>query len=431
MEQKEEELKKLTVEGKPISLSARNQAKKSNGTSSSLNGVDSGNDHNYCSDSVDNSTLTSPSTGRRAFPYSADDLKRIEYQQMLLKSASEKQMSRLMTHRQDETSSECSNTTSTSNTARVEERKKEILKRFGLSQTLLSKKPPHAPVSVSSVLNSDDKHTVSSSADSGFSSATSHIKQKQPINLEEEPEKLTRRLSKQNLPQQQQQQQNDDDLLAYLSTSNVDRDELLRRLSNGSGSSFISSENTSSRLNEQQLSRLFGLEFFESPDVRDLSVEKLIGWKLNQQQIQNETSLMSSNDTLFDGEDVNNSDEHDDSRDLIVSLLNSRQNVKLNEQQTVDLKRQFIQEQLDVVRKKKDQLQQSTQQQQQLQQRPVTLKCKGLIGELNLHELSTIKEVDTPISERNLKLNTNKQINVNIYFLFCFHFSVNSEYFNS
>ncbi len=171
LEKKEEDLKK-SVEEKPISINVRNQIRKPNSNShcggvSSSTGIDSGNDHNYCSDSVDNSTLTSPSTGRRAFSIttnqqnacSADDLKRIEYQQMLLKSASEKQMNKLL-HKHDETSSECSNTTSTSNT-RIEERKKEILKRFGLSQTLLSKKPPHAPVSVSSVLNNDDKHTVS------------------------------------------------------------------------------------------------------------------------------------------------------------------------------------------------------------------------------------------------------------------------------
>ena len=266
-----------------------------------------------------------------------------------------------------------------------------------------------------------------SSADSGFSSSLSNtnkaLSNKQPINLE--VERLNNQINQTRLAKQQQQlqqyqqfqhpqrpqQQNDDDLLAYLSTSNIDKDELLRRLSSGSASSFLSSENTSSRLNEQQLSRLFGLEFFESPDVRDLSVEKLIGWKLGQQQIQNETSLVSSNDTLYDGDDVNNSGDHDDSRDLIVSLLNSRQTTaKLNEQQAVDLKRQFIQEQLDVVRKKKDQLQQSSQ-----QQRPLALKSKGLIGEINLHELSTIKEVDTPKSERNLKLNTNKQTtNVNI-----------------
>ena len=249
---------------------------------------------------------------------------------------------------------------------------------------------------------------------------------KQPINLE--VEKLNNQINQARVAKQQQQktqQQNDDDLLAYLSTSNIDKEELLRRLSNGSASSFLSSENTSSRLNEQQLSRLFGLEFFESPDVRDLSVEKLIGWKLNQQQIQNETSLVSSNDTLNDGDEVNNSDDHEDSRDLIVSLLNSRQKASLNEQQAVDLKKQFIQEQLEVVRKKKDQLQQSTQ-----PSRPIALKSKCLIGEMNLHELSTIKEVDTPISERNLKLSsTNKQItNVNnsqIRIFFSNSFTVN------
>lgn len=35
---------------------------------------------------------------------------------------------------------------------------------------------------------------------------------------------------------------------------------------------------------------------------------------------------------------------------------------------------------------------------------PVTAKSSRFVPDLNLHELSTIKEVDTPMSERNLKL---------------------------
>ena len=52
-------------------------------------GIDSGNDHNYCSDT---SAMTSPpTTGRQSTnQMSADDLKRVEYQQMILKMMNEK-----------------------------------------------------------------------------------------------------------------------------------------------------------------------------------------------------------------------------------------------------------------------------------------------------------------------------------------------------
>jgi len=74
---------------------------------------------------------------------------------------------------------------------------------------------------------------------------------KQPINLE--VEKLNNQINQARVAKQQQQktqQQNDDDLLAYLSTSNIDKEELLRRLSNGSASSFLSSETADTERNK-------------------------------------------------------------------------------------------------------------------------------------------------------------------------------------
>jgi hypothetical protein len=353
LKRKELELKQEELEKRLQLLKEQEQAIKAAAAlttaTSSSSCIDSGNDHNYHTDSVDNnSTLASNS----------DDLKRIEYQQMILKSASEKQMkSNLLKSSDIETSSECSTSYAASTNIRIEERKKEILKRFGINQSLLTNKKPPVPPAV----------TAYSSADSGVSSLSTNTTTKTNKKQSLEVEHL-------------KQQQNDQDLLAYLSTSNLDKDDLLRRLSSGS-------------LNMSEKC-LFGLEFFESPEIRDVSVEKLIGWKLNQKSL---------DDTLNDGDTTTNTtsssssnNSHEDSQDLIVSLLNSRN--KVNDQKTVDLKRQLIQDQLDIVRKKKDQL------------TKMDPRIKSINN--NLHELSTIKEVDTPISERNLKLNQNKYIDI-------------------
>ena len=155
--------------------------------------------------------------------------------------------------------------------------------------------------------------------------------------------------------------------------------------------------------------------------------------------------------TERDAVEDDDEDDDEDSRTLIMSLLNSRQNKQAAPNQgstlstankattkeltLIDLKRQFIQGQLEAVRKQKEKLQiqtmQASQQQPQLQsaQRafshsilapnqvyhmPPPVKVHKLMPNTNLHELSTIKEVDTPKSERNLKIN-NKNVN-NILF---------------
>ena len=288
-------------------------------------------------------------------------------------------------------------------------------------------------------------------------------------------------------------------MVDYLS-GHINEEEYKKRLSSSSGlSSSMSTSNYSLKLQEQQQQQQkpaqhgFGLDFFDSNnsnDVRDASLEKLIG--LASQQTQQEklssrsetkSSSMfskkvsisirsgSSNDTSNDEDDVecsstttnsdatlskcgeeendtvNNSTDDEDSQALIMSLLSSRQskivpmaagkesNAKTasKEMSFIDMKRQFIQGQLEAVRKQKEKLQiqnvQMNQQQQQQQQTqraafshnvlgssqvyhmPPPTKVHKLIGSANLHELSTIKEVDTPKSERNLKLN-NKNVRI-------------------
>lgn len=108
--------------------------------------------------------------------------------------------------------------------------------------------------------------------------------------------------------------------------------------------------------------------------------------------------------------------EDEDSQALILSLLNCR---KEKNQESQEQKRKFIQEQLEMVRKQREQLKvQQTQNSQLITNGVIGIRSTRTSG-INLHELSTIKEVDTPKSERNLKLNqsvTNNRIsNVGIY----------------
>lgn len=124
--------------------------------------------------------------------------------------------------------------------------------------------------------------------------------------------------------------------------------------------------------------------------------------------------------------------EDEDSQSLILSLLNCR---KEKNQESQEQKRQFIQEQLEIVHKQREELKaQQTQNSQLITNGVIGIRSARTIG-INLHELSTIKEVDTPKSERNLKLNqnvTNNRIsNVGIYLFhlvrsqFLFSFNAN------
>lgn len=113
-----------------------------------------------------------------------------------------------------------------------------------------------------------------------------------------------------------------------------------------------------------------------------------------------------------------------------MSLLNSHKNASINDQglsasNSADWKRQFIQDQLEVVRKQKEQL---LKQQTNNTSHQANRSARHSSG-VNLHELSTIKEVDTPKSERNLKLNSSANANRNSNVIFFFRYYYFCPYF--
>lgn len=284
---------------------------------------------------------------------------------------------------------------------------------------------------------------------------------KKPINLAVEQlnnEIMIKQQQMQRHLQTQTLSQSKSEFLNYLK-GDINEDEYKRRLSLISNSSSLSN----SLLTNEQFSKLIGLEFYDSnnmTDARDSSLEKLIGMSMQNQQRLTEQqqdqkskssglftktdSNSSKNDTLNDQEhdsfhdifsdstgkeeDDDEDDEDEDSQALIMALLNNRnfkqtQNNKLN---PIDLKRQFIQEQLEIVRRQKDQLEQqesrafSSSACSNTNHLPPPVKMNKFVNEFSMHELSTIKEVDTPKSERNLKLtNSNmpsrQQFNVIVY----------------
>jgi len=82
------EEKEAEIEKKSVSEGVKKCEEKSSGGRGALTskitlsgGIDSGNDHNYCSS--DTSNLTTPPATARA--QSQEDLKRIEYQEMILR----------------------------------------------------------------------------------------------------------------------------------------------------------------------------------------------------------------------------------------------------------------------------------------------------------------------------------------------------------
>ena len=217
---------------------------------------------------------------------------------------------------------------------------------------------------------------------------------------------------------------------------------LKRRLSSASASSSSTSSAAAAACFSQTLDprnhRQLGLELYDSAanlsDLREPSIEKLIGYAvatqktpppLQQQQAFSKLlhELSDSDNTLHDQDELaieettasaapNNADdeldedEDEDSQALIMSLLKSSSAASKQQQQQAvnvyELKRQFVQEQLEAVRKQKEQL--ILQQQHQLM--PPPIKPSKVDGH-QVHELSTIKEVDTPMSERNLKSSAN------------------------
>lgn len=100
-QQKDLEKKLKDLEEKEAKLKQNNNgAPVTCGVNSNLNtkitssgGIDSGNDHNYCSS--DASVLTSPPTTGRKASVSEEDRKRIEYQKMILQTMNDKKSKHL------------------------------------------------------------------------------------------------------------------------------------------------------------------------------------------------------------------------------------------------------------------------------------------------------------------------------------------------
>ncbi|CAF0887195.1 unnamed protein product [Brachionus calyciflorus] len=359
-----------------------------------------------------------------------EDLKRIEYQKRLLT---------LTSNKKDEKSED----NDRQFVKLIEDRKKEIQKKFGIEiqsssssslntihdANLIKAKRPVA------ILQTDDKNTIYS-GDSGFISSSNNYNMnlrnqqlKKPINLavEQLNKEIMNAASRPNALQNE---------ILNLLNGDINEEECKRRLS------LIS--NQSDSFTNEQISKLFGLEFYDSnnySEIRDLSIEKIIGWTLQQQQqilkseqdskskssglfTKTNLSSASSNDTLNDQDQDETSDDDDDGHSLIMSLLKcNNKDLKNREMNALDMKKQFIQDQLEMVRRQKDQLE--VQQLNNSNSRafntsslPPPVKFNKFLNDVNLHELSTIKEVDTPISERNVKLtssgiNRHQAINAN------------------
>lgn len=354
-----------------------------------------------------------------------ENLKRIEYQKKLLELSCTKNLEK------------CADSENQFEKL-IEDRKKEIQKKFGLEinsnsnsslntikdQNLIKQKPLKA------VAQSDDKHTIYS-GDSGFVSSSNNYNMnlrnqqiaKRPINIAVE------QLSKEVF--NAAKNKNSIDLLNFLN-GEINDEEYRRRLS------LITNQSDSSlTLTSDQISKLFGLEFYDSnnlSDVRDSSIEKLIEWSILQAKAEKEKSKSSglysktnlssasSNDTLNDQSSNDFSDNEDKNDDggnsLIYSLLKASKAKKNDESDNLEFKKQLIQDQLEMVRRQKEQLdiQQSKNSKAfNTTSLPPPVKFNKFVNDHNLHELSTIKEVDTPISERNVKLTNSNRYQVNTF----------------
>ncbi|RNA32342.1 hypothetical protein BpHYR1_048090 [Brachionus plicatilis] len=442
----EEKLRKLEEQQNEL----EKQTKKTNSNSSNQNqSLSETNNSLTLSHSINSNKsqkLTSENTEKSKVPTDEDEIKRIDYQKKLLELTSTKTLAK------------CAENDNQFDKL-IEDRKKEIQKKFGLEvhsssnsslntikdQNAIKQKP------VKTIIQSDDKHTIYS-GDSGFVSSSNNYNMnlrnqqiaKRPINMAVE------QLNKEVM--NAAKNKNPVDLLNFLN-GEMNEEEYRRRLS------LITNQSDSTLTNEQ-LSKLFGLEFYDSnnlSDVRDSSIEKIIGWSILQAKMEKETkskssglcsktnmSSASSDDTLNDqssNDFSDNDDKSDDGHLLIMSLLKCNKNKQNDEVNNLEFKKQIIQDQLEMVRRQKDQL--DFQQSKNCKafnttSLPPPVKFNKFVNDHNLHELSTIKEVDTPISERNVKLTNstryqiNKKINDHYAFLRCValhyaHFSLISR----
>lgn len=197
----------------------------------------------------------------------------------------------------------------------------------------------------------------------------------------------------------------------------IDSDEYKRRQSLTSNSSSSSTlHTTNNTMSNSSIHQQFGLELYETnslSDIRDPSIEKMI--KLNRR---NSTNFVENeDDTTIPTEEDNTSNSSttiDDDSDLsiLADLLGKNSGHRNNgNKDIVDLKRQLLYNQLEMVQRQKDQLEQQSKKVAASSLATPIVAPSTVVNRptrlVNMHELSTIKEVDTPISERNLKINTN------------------------
>lgn len=293
-----------------------------------------------------------------------EELKRIEYQQRLLLNHNSN--IQIMAEKNPSLTS----ITNTNNSAthsdlllmnQIEERKRAIMKAFDLSssncQSAASSSSSISNNHVNVASNNNKKVTVSSTGDSGFASSSSNQHFNTGLNF--------------------RQQQ-------------VESSEKQHLVSSSSSISSAFSECNSNRLPPM-------MDLYESSEGRDPSVEKLIQIAAAHTGLE---LIGEEDDTFHDEETVCSEEDQDDEdgRLLIMSLLNSS---STNRSNIFELKKQFFQEQLNAVRKQKENLIQSS------VTLPPPVKTNRFVSDCNPHELSTIKEVDTPISERNFKIINN------------------------
>jgi hypothetical protein len=406
-------------------------------------GIDSGNESNDSFESNPMGHIDSSSMINRSKKLTEDDLKRIRFQQMLL-------------------SGEINNSSNSGTESEIgkkstfEKRKAEVLQRLGVKIDLQSQ--TNLPQQTATSL--DDKNAYSS-ADSGIVSmslkSTIGKSAQQPAQSISFINMAVEQLNNEVINTINQKQTS-----VILSSDNDSNpvDLNIRRFSNASDLSTFSSSKSNKKMHHQ-FNRNFGLELYDSKnmsDLRDASIEKIIDRNAaaaiadinmplrnlhdyKQTELNNlhsctlssssSSCISTSNSSNECDTDTENSsfhsqkssnrqiDEEEDDASLILSLFANRHLTNAAKQHKeigksdvsrlssmLELKRQLIQEQLDAVQKQKEELlsQKTPSNEFQLHQLLSTPKPIKLDKEQNIHELSTIKEVDTPISERNIKL---------------------------
>jgi hypothetical protein len=306
-------------------------------------------------------------------------------------------------------SSQTSSQSSLNNAQQQQQQQQQILQQQQSTQQ-------HQQVNIKNVIYENDKQSCLSTVDSGFASGSSsnqfgyqrtgffsnintHQQLPQPAVINESLNKQPINLAVERLNAEIAVN------AARLAALNLNNEEAKRRLSSASNVSSASSSAYSSQLLEfmtasQKQQHLIGLELYDSgsnmSELREPSIEKLIGYALPQhaRATQQQTQQLSfekliqmgcgpdsssneerANNNHIGDETLNDQDtgtflstddgedeDSEDSQALIMSLLSSSATIaNVNSRRQIgtsvfDLKRQFMQEQLDAVQKQKEQL---------------------------------------------------------------------------